>query len=182
MQVDGDWYTGNLNPLTALAGTVRGSEGGERTWGNVRRPNHTIPQREAQVSISQQIAAGVAEGVTAFLKNRGEAAQEAIETLEQIHGGLHLAAGELSTHIADRPAIERAAIPRVMEMTDPVTLKNYTKTGAEANLDLDPVFAEWRRKRNELEGQVHFLERQADVQRRVCDLQIALLQIVAKES
>ena len=47
---------------------------------------------------------------------------------------------------------------------------------------LDPVFAAWRLKRNELEGNVHFLERQADVQRRVFDLEIALLQIVAKES
>lgn len=134
------------------------------------------------MSISAKIAAGVAEGVTAFLKNRGEAASDAIQTLENIHGALHLAAGELSSHIADRPAVERASMARVLEMTDPVTLKNYNKTGAENNLDLDPVFAAWRLKRNELEGNVHFLERQADVQRRVCDLEIALLQIVAKES
>lgn len=173
---------GNLNPCTALAGTVQGSEGGEQTWGNVRRLDYTIPCEETQVSISQKIAAGVAEGVTAFLEDRGAAANEAIETLAQTHNELHMAAGQLSAHLASRPAVERAAMPRVMEQVDPVTLKNFTKTSAEANLDLDPTFAEWRIKRNELEGDVRFLEHQVDVQRRICDLRIALLQIVAKES
>jgi hypothetical protein len=105
------------------------------------------------MSISERIAAGVAEGVTTSLNQRRMLAEEQIDELDKLQDELHTAAGELASHVAYRPELERKAIPALMEQTDPVTLKPYTKTGAEANLDLVPEFAAWRQRRNELEGQ-----------------------------
>lgn len=128
------------------------------------------------------IADGVAEGVTQFLGQRRGQAEEAIAELDRLNDELHAKAGELSAHLAERPEVERKALEQIMEMTNPVTLKPYGKTDGEKNLDLVDEFRGWRQKRNELEGWYHYLQGKIAVQSRTCDLQIALLQVVARES
>lgn len=134
------------------------------------------------MSVSKLIAEGVAEGVTAFLAQRRAQASEMIEELDGLYDELHQKSGELSAHVFERPEIERAAMKRLMQEINPVNLKEHTQTSAEKHLDLDEMFRGWRKRRNELEGEVHYLTGKLDVQRRKADLAIALLQVVAKES
>lgn len=133
------------------------------------------------MSVSDSIADAIAQGIKDGLEASKKVAYAAIDQLDSIIEERHQKAGELSSHVATRPGVERVAMEQMMGGQNPATGKDWTKTDAMSNLDMIPEFAGWRQRRNTLEGEFHYLDGKVEVQKRRADLAIVTLQLYAKE-
>lgn len=89
---------------------------------------------------------------------RATAAINAIDSYQWSHGLLEQASRDLANHVATRSSCERVAYDALNIPKGDGKLP--TQTWLMANLDLNPVFADWRQIRNTLEAE--YLTRQGD--------------------